>query len=390
MRPFTALSVLVSTSIAQPVADFTLFENVLLDQWLSLFRVDSRAGAYSYDQAHRTQTSVYGASDVAHILFTVNSLNLTDNDAQSWANIINSFQNTSGMYTSFDYEESTGYQPWHATAFATSSVHLLGQQPSYAPQWALDIVQGGEQLWNATLVPLLNVTQCPTCTIWNQGHKIASIPSVLIQAGLGPVPPLPEETRHIIGTAAQQATALDPIYAQFWDWYFNAFLGPSVDPVTGTWCMRKEWAPPNVQCLGGAFHIFFIYTAAGVPWLMPSAVHAMSMGLQHAKGVDAGLWGKDYPQFIDLDGVYQVVRPAVQLGRPADLWQQSRQSCVAYLTAADAALNNATLVLQGALAQNTHNLAGTVAGVAECLKWFPNLAVTSRPWKQGLDYAPFV
>lgn len=361
-----SLAAAAATLAAAAPHSFIAFEAELLPQWLALFQLDSSPGNYSF-LPHGNESSVYAASDVAHLLYTVNQLNLTGGEAAAWAGVINRFQNQSGFYTPYDYEAVCGFVPWHTNGFATAALGLLGQAPAYPPQWAADIAAGGQQLWEETFLPLLNCTGQQGCnTVWCCGHKIASIPAVLQMAGL-----------------------LTSQYPDFASWWLSSFLPGNLDPATGMWCTNPAWAPPSYVCLGGAFHIEFVETALGAAWALPETVLNTSLHLQKP----GGYWGAPAVQFIDLDGVYQVVRPAVQLGRPPALWAAARASCDAYLGAAAAALSNATLVLtaaHGGYGGNTHSLVGAVAGVAECAKWFPDLVLTTRPWRQGLDVAPFI
>jgi hypothetical protein len=368
----TALKFLCALSFAPTLASsgppyhFATFETVLLPQWLALFAVPpSSAGRFSYFRNGSAPT-VYGSADVAHVLATVNQLNLSGPAADSWASELNAFQDAATGFFRVAPLESAGFQPWHAAAYAPAALALIGRASAHAPRWALDIVQGGESVWNATFFPLLNESLPPPgpTNVWNAGHKIAAVPAALLLANLS----APE----------------------FFEWWAGpSFLEGTVDAATGYWCERKEWAPPSVVCLGGAFHMDFVLSALQTPLFIPGVLGNTSLGLQQ----ESGLWGSFPPSYIDLDGLYCSLRPAAQLGKPQPLWQRAQSACDAFLAAAEAALNDATVVLgdtAGSYGANSHLLPAAVSGVAECAKWFPDLVDTVRPWIQTLDRAPFV
>jgi hypothetical protein len=358
------ISLTLTCALAAPPYRFALFENVLLPRWVGLFSVTPHGpGQYSFFRNGSAATT-YGSADVAHVLATVNQLNLSESDAVAWASELNSFQDARTGFFSVAPLENAGFQPWHAAAYAPAALSLLGRTSAHAPQWAVDIAAGGAALWNQTFFPLLNESLPPPgpTNIWNAGHKIAAVPAALLLANISA-----------------------PAFFQWWAG--PSFLGGTFDPSTGYWCYRKEWAPPSVVCLGGAFHMDFVLTAMRVPLFIPSVLSDTSLKLQQP----SGLWGSFPPSYIDLDGLYCSLRPAAQLGKPAALWSRARAACEAFLAVAEAALNNETIVL-GAnyYAINSHLLPAAVAGVAECAKWFPGLVDTIRPWRQTLDEAPFV
>lgn len=354
--------------VAVAPVDFTHFENVLLPQWVARFAVSPAPGNYSYDTLHQNAgATVYGSADVAHILAIANQLNATSTQAAEWASVLNSFSNSSGFFNAQPWETPCGFVPWHSSAYAIAALTLLGHQPTNAPAWAVDIA-ADPALWNSTFVSLLNAT-CSGCTIWNRAHKIAAIPASLMMTGL------------------------NNSYPSFMQWWSETFLSAYLDASNGYWCERPSWAPPeHVDCMGGAFHMDFVLSALGKPLYAPEAAFNSTISMQN---VSTGLWnGDSTPQFIDLDGVYQIIRPAVQLGKPRALWSRARAACASFLTTAGAALNDPTILLGNQTSHqygaSTHNLAGAVAGVAECAKWFPDMVITQRPWIQTLDFAPYV
>jgi len=354
---------------AQPF-DFVHFETVLLPQWLDLFRAGPSPGAFSFlaSNASTAGPTLYGSADVAHVLATTNALgNLSGADRAAWAAQINAFQVPATGFFALQPWEQAGLQPWHAAAFATSALVLLGAQPAWPHTWAVSVAQGGPSAWAAEFTGLLNATT-PTCpSIWCMGHKVAAFPAALVM------------------TRGREEDGA------FLQWWVGQFLGPQVDPATAMWCQRPEWGPPAVACLGGAFHMDFVLTALQAPLFLPHTLLRVAAAMQSP---GTGLWGGGTdPGFIDLDGLYQVIRAAVQLGGQGGdgaAWATARQACTRYLATAQQSLNDPSRVLGPAFGKNSHALPGAVAGVSECAKAFPELVSTVRPWVQTLDTAPFL
>jgi hypothetical protein len=363
-----ATAAFCATARAQPIFDFTRFESALLPRWLDLFRAGASPGAFSFlsSNASAAGPTLYGSADVAHVLATTGALgSLSAADRAAWAAQINSFQAPATGFFALQPWEQAGLQPWHSAAYATAALVLLGAQPAAPLTWAVSVAEGGPAAWAAEFEGLLNATT-PTCnSIWCMAHKIAAFPAALLM------------TRGAERDAA------------FFAWWAGTFLAGAVDPSTAMWCARPQWGPPAVACLGGAFHMDFVLTALRAPLLLPHTLIRVVAGMQSAA---TGLWGGDAsPNYIDLDGLYQVLRPAAQVGGAgAPEWATARAACVRYLAAAEAALNDPARVLGAVYGANSHILPAAVAGVAECAKFFPQLVRTARPWVQTLDVAPFV
>jgi len=193
--------------------------------------------------------------------------------------------------------------------------------------------------------------------IWIAGHKIAAIPAVLL-------------------ISRQRET-----YSDFFTWYFK-WLAINADPRTGFWIRNPEWAPPAVQGLGGAFHMFFVYTCAQQQWLYPAAVMNSSFAVQKPEGY----WNTFPPTFADLDGIYELTRSSSVIGNQQ--WAKVQAACDRFLNITSSVLNNKTALWQAYT--TTHSLVGAVAAVAECQKWFPDMVFTSVPWQVSVDYGCYI
>jgi len=83
------LTLVVKLTASQGVADFTLFEDELVPQWVARFRVNATPGAYTYNVSEAKEgPSVYGSADVVHVLATTNALNLSRVDADAWIGVL--------------------------------------------------------------------------------------------------------------------------------------------------------------------------------------------------------------------------------------------------------------------------------------------------------------
>eukprot|EP00045_Choanoeca_perplexa_P013059 m.145871 g.145871 ORF g.145871 m.145871 type:complete len:364 (-) comp16225_c0_seq2:24-1115(-) len=339
--------------------DFTEFEDNFIHQWLDLFTINAANGTYSF-LAKSSQAGVYGSADVLHILFVLDQFNLTNDGKRAAAQVINGYQNTSGFFDLQAAEQHTGFQPWHATGYVNAALRLFDARSEYNNSVYRELIASPND-WQSTVDVLLNATD-GCSSIWSCGHKLAAMVAVLSMEGaLQDVP---------------QANA-------FVDWW-NQYLNSRVDRNTGQWLVNPVWAPPAKEGLGGAFHLYFVYTWLQMPWPFPNASMTTAASMQHD-----GLWGGPTPSYIDIDGMYQVVRPAMALGTP-EAEALASQACQQYLPVLHKALTSISTVLGPQLATNTHTLPALVGGVAECGKWFPDMVATRRPWKQCLDYAPFI
>ena len=92
---------------------------------------------------------------------------------------------------------------------------------------------------------------------------------------------------------------------------------------------------------------------------------------------DDGLWDSDHAS-MSLDGIFQVTRSSLQLGRAR--WGEVKTSCTKLLATQEKLLNNVDRVMK-TLGNTTHDIVNVVANVAECAQQFPDLVFTLRPWR---------
>lgn len=376
---FHAPVVVAAAASASAPHDFRNFESTVLEQWIEQFKaseaVPASDYAYSFFPHDRSTSSLYGTTDVLNIRYLTNTLNLSTGEADAYAAHINSFQNeTTGFFDTLPEESLAGFQPWHSSGYATSALLLINRNAARQNQYYQSVARN-ESAWGPTFLPLLEgpfpVPGVGCDSVHSCAHKLVAVPAVLLMANFTPRP------------------TLQPLL----DWWFTT-MESHLDNTTGEWCPPQQHVASVSACLGAGMAVHALYNAVNRPWPLPSVVRDFALGLQGAAGVP-GLWADSLNNWLNLDGVFQAARAANATGGP-ELHTRVRGACDAFLALAAEVLNNATAVLDtsplargGGLSKDTHGLPGVVTAVAECAKWFPDLVVTARPWRQGVDKGPY-
>ena len=355
-----------------PPYDLRAFEGALLPRWVAQFALASPAGGFGYAVGDAAPHA-YGAAGVVHALSVVGQLNtlLNASARAAVAAVATAFENRStGFYALAGAEEGAGYQPWHSGGWVLSALRLLGAAAGAGPPAAADaFAAAGPAVWEATLMQMLNGSALAggrPVTVWAGSHKVAALPAQLI--------------------ISQPRWAT--VYGPFFDWLW-AFLAARASPEWGYWCINPAVnpPPPSNVCLGGAFHIAFVLACGGQPLPFPAQMLNSTLALQNAA---TGLWTAEaFPSYMDQDGVYVALKASLQLGRAR--WPEVRRMCAAFVRAAAAALTSEAHMLGPASAFGAvaHMLAGLVTPVAMCAEAFPDLVVTSTPWKNTVDVGCF-
>ena len=174
----------------------------------------------------------------------------------------------------------------------------------------------------------------------------------------------------------------------FLRWYFS-YLREAVNASSGLWCTEQQIAKRGVlNCIGGSFHIDFVMQnvvlhpehappGTDASWAHPAAVLRNSLALQQGTGG----WTPDGMAYLNVDGIYQATRPAVQLGgaqSAAARWSDVERACDRLMGLVTTALNNRARIM----GQISHNLPALVGAVAECAKQFPSMIRSKRPWQE--------
>ncbi len=329
--------------------DFTRHQEELYPEWEKKFKSGPSIGDYSY--AMDGPTSLYGTTDILFCRATMNDLELSEEEKNSWALSINQFQKPETGWYKKKYTYNHSKQ--HTTAYAVAALHLIDRKPVYDFPWKKELLASEKNMnrW---------IERIPWSIIWPGSHIVSGIPAILAMLGEGT--------------------------QEFYDWYFD-WLDREADPKSGYWC--RGWVHrlgiirvPTKHEMGGAFHMYYVYEYLNREWRYPEKIIDHTLRLQQPNG----LWDKDVTYCIDLDGIYCLTRS----NRIAGGYRENEiyQSVVRYLEAAEKILNDRSFFFERYT--NSHILPGALSAVAECQKYYPDLVKTSKPWVQTLDQACFI
>ncbi len=342
--------------------DFTSFQNHIFSGWSEQFRSGPGTGEYSW--AVNGPTSLYGTTDLVFCKAIMGDLDLTENEKDEWAAVINRFQYPDTgwywkTYTNTHYRE-------HYTAYAVAALHLLERKPAHPMKWAEEILKSPKhwKRWSRMNPAVWN-------EIWTGSQRICGPPAVFAMLGL----------------------AGDDFFAWYFDW-----LDATVDPETGFWRrgIYRKFTPlkkllehffkrsAELHEMAGAFHMYFIYEYLGREWKYPEKIIDTTLELQSKNGC----WDTcgPYTYCIDLDGVYNMLRSSRNAGgyRSDDI----KEAVKKYLDTAEQMFNDRNFVYENY--DNTHELTGALAAIAECQNFYPDMVKTVKPWTQTLDRACFI
>ncbi len=327
--------------------DFRPFEE-LYPLWEERFRIGAGSGDFSFKPQGRP--GPYGSTDMVFARATLGILNLPAEDADAWADRINSFQDErTGWYR----KTYTPHFREHTTAYAVAALSLLGKPPRY-------LVRACQRISSSRHAMVRWLRSIPWSIIWPASHAVSGLPAIL----------------HLTGAGS------DRFFEEYFDW-----LDHRVEASTGYWsrglAQRLGFIPMiSKEEMGGAFHLYYVYQARGRTWPRLHEVVDATLSLQRPNG----FWDGDHPYCIDLDGIYSIVRSSHLAGgyRRAD----ALAACEAFLKGARAVLNSKALLFSRY--PDSHHLVGALSAVAECERAFPGLVETHRPWSQTLDRACFI
>ncbi|NIM89944.1 MAG: hypothetical protein GTO17_03245 [Candidatus Aminicenantes bacterium] len=328
--------------------DFTKFENELFPKWIEQFRSGNGIGEYSFTK--RGPTSFYGTTDVLISLYNTGKLDLTEEEKDQWAKVINQFQDPkTGWYK----RTFTMHYKEHTTAYAIAALYLIDRKPAYPLNWKDKILKSKRAMEKWIKRPNWSF-------IWATSHIISGIPASLLMTGEGT--------------------------QEFYDWYFD-WLDNQADSNSGFYLRGlihklKLVRLPRKQEMAGAFHMYYVYEFVKRMWPYPEKIVDHTLRLQH----ENGLWEKDITFCVDLDGLYCLTRSSRNANgyRKKDVELAVRK----YLVTAEKIFNNEEFFYKSY--QNSHRLTGALNAIAECQKFYPNLVKTTNKWRQSLDKACFI
>ncbi|MFW5712462.1 MAG: hypothetical protein ACOCXF_04890 [bacterium] len=329
--------------------DFSRFAAEFYPLWEQQFRTGDSAGEYSYAQGGKT--SLYGSTDIIFCRAIMDNIELSAEDRDSWAGVINRFQKPdSGWYRKL---YTWNHLKQHTSAYAVAALALIGRRPHFELKVIKELLEQ-PQHWERW------IRRVPWSVIWPGSHIVAAIPAV--------------------------AALLGYPHEKFMHWYFD-WLDREADPATGFWCrglvhklglLRR----PTKHEMGGAFHMYYVYEYFGRQWRYPVQVINTTLSLQQPNG----FWDGEVSYCIDLDGIYNLTRSSKIAGdyRQEDI----RRAITRYLESTEALLNDRERFF--ASYSNSHMLPAVLAAIAEIQKFYPELVHTPKPWRQVIDEVCFI
>jgi hypothetical protein len=330
-----------------------------LFEWINSFKFGDYLRQFSVKRGE-SKPSLYGMCDIVFNLVITNKLeeylySNKDVSLEKWINNIQSYQDPRtgwfkepGFNFGFHFKE-------HSTAFAVSSLKLLGSKPRYNFKIS-DKLKSKKQVerW-LKYIPEWGLL------FWPGSHRGGGVASVFATLGK---PSYPHEN--------------------FFDWYFN-WLDIRADPQVGFW--RIGWIHKikkrlTKQELGGSIHYYWIYEFLDHPIPFPEKIIDSTLKLQN----ELGLWDKDVSYCIDLDAIFSLLRCLKQTRgfREEDI----KIAIKKYLDYTITSLNDKEFFFNRY--DNTHILTGCLGAIAEIYKYMPELFDLSNPWIQSLDITPWI
>lgn len=274
---------------------------------------------------------------------------------REWMALILSFQDDDGWFRARD-DQHHGVE--HATAYALGGLQILARglpagtgAPRLKPFTGLALTI---RSWPSRQQAPFHVGLLDKVHFWRGSHRIGGIPAII-----GAVGDLGLPTVTLLGL--EQARA----WLDGWALYWLA----RVDRATGSWRLAPRplhWAfdrayrsrhDPLLASLGGAVHLYWIFTRLGLTYPQPHALIRATAPLIRADGLYEG-----HPYCIDLDAAFLLGRSADQLDphdpTPAVVdtaLERSRRGVLGWLAARGPADWHA----------NSHTVPGALAAVAE-------------------------
>jgi len=316
-----------------------------IHEFIAQFKAGENTGDYSYQKKGRTP-DLYGSSDILLTLYTIDELQLDEQQRASWIETLQSFQNPK---TGWFIEHETWHFKEHSTAYCIAALNLLDATPKY-PLKFIDQLNTRDKVEKWLDHMLWSLT-------WPTSHRGSGVAAALAMTREAP--------------------------DQWFEWFFE-WLEKKVDPETGFWklgWLHKLFKRTSKHEMAGAFHFYYIYEFLKRPIPFSEQIVDATLKLQH----NNGLWDKKIPYCIDLDGIYNLTRAS----KSANNYRQAeiRSALEKSLQTIVNCLNNREFVFGNY--QNSHRLVGALAALAEIQNYLPNRLITPKKWKLVLDHSPF-
>lgn len=327
--------------------DVRPFVSWIVNEYEPAVRVSTEAGAYASVPGSRT-IDLYGASDLACVLWSIRRLRPTDAGRRAWAEVFAGFADPlTGRYVE---KGKPSHVDEHVTAYAIAAMELLDLEVQTLR-------------WADSFRSPRNATAFLDALDWRNHVYLES------HRGAG---------------AAAIVANVPSLRTPSWFAAFFAAIEAHLDPASG---MFGDGKPPtgDLDQIGGTFHYAFLYEWANRPLPHPEARIDAVLALQR----EDGLWDPANPFWLTLDGVYLLTRAVRRSGhRRAEVDAAVRRSLDAVaLLALD---EEARPVTFGA-SMGSHTLVAVVSLLAEAQQHLgADEVVSDLPLRLVLDRRPFI
>ena len=244
-------------------------------------RLGNVKGAY-VDKLGNNVNALYGVSDMADVLYSINSLYPTQEERRVWIESLQSFQEKE---TGYFKEYFPNHDILHNTAFAISAMNLLGARPEYPLKFSEDF-NTKEKLYN-----FLHSFDWED-QVYRDSHKGA-------------------------GFASCFALVPDTVAPEWFDWYFE--ICDSFFENTNGMMGKNKPLDGDFDQIGGTFHYIFVYEYFRQPVPFPEKRIDSVLKLQR----EDGSWTNEYERngvihkniwWLTLDAVYMLTRACNKTG----------------------------------------------------------------------------
>ena len=334
----------VKVASSGKVYDLRDFVRWILDMYEPSVRLAGGAGRYARSPG-QTGTELYGVSDMACILYTLNALKCSAPERAEWAAAFQEFQNPD---TGWLIEKKKTHDPLHNTAFALAAMQLLDLTPKFPVRLGAEFSDPRAFLatldWRKKVYP--------------ESHKGAGSATIMtLVPGLG---------------------------SPKWFAEYFAACDALFDPNNGLMGVEKP-AQGDFDQIGGTFHYNFVYQHYHRRLPYPEKRIDTVLRLQ----LPSGYWSPKNRLWLTLDAIYLMTRTLRYCPyRMDDVCQSIRRALDAVQAdfySPEGRKENFTIELA------THALTAAISIAAEAQQFFgAQEIVTELPLKLVLDRRPFI
>ena len=330
------------------VYDVRPFVGWIIDELEPSVRVGSGAGEYAR-RVGGEFVEVYGAGDMACILYTLDELDPSESERAQWAAQLRAFQDPGSGY----FIAKTAYlSKVHNTAFTLGAMDLFDAQPAHPLLFAKNFdtpEKMGEYIESRD---------------WANGVYLGGEDVVGLASAFALVP----------------GTVTDDWFTWFMD-YFDTNLFDSNNGMVG----RGTSPEGTLDQIGGTFHFAFFWESHGRQ--MPYGEKRIDsiLGLQRPDGD----WDSGNLLWMPFDSIYMLTQAAADTGHRVD----DVRNCVRSVTALalervmDEETRQQTFVTGD---MGVHMLNGTLGIFAVAQEFLGEEVVTSSPLKLVLKKRPYI